>query len=1686
MKKFNRVWIFLLGIILAPILTLCGHQIANLAKNKDAVKYAPTDQLTEYRQKLCYINTEFEDQTQNRIIVKTKRNIVDKKAISVANGFSGLNVLQYASFEDATGALEYYSSLDYVTFCERDFQVFCNDKLENVAPASVRGTNNLSWGADLLGVGSYQQRLLSKYRGLQNLPDVYVAVLDTGIDTDNEFLQGRIAFDLGISYYDSTLYTGQKSTYKFEDDNSHGTHVSGTIVDLTLSNVKIVPIKVLNAKGSGSLSNVVSGIQYVLDLKKSGQNVCAFNMSLGGFGNSKQEEEIINDCFDNNVMPVVAAGNENYFSTFFSPSSVEKALTISALAKNEKYENRLNLAYYSNYGSNVDLCLPGSKILSCVPDECTYDQIYTSQTGGKYAVISGTSMATPHATALVALYATYFGKDFDVKTTEQKLKTSTFDFGVKGKDDAFGFGVPNMELGIDKFVLDKAPKLSYGAVGTSCNFQDTVFVTIDNQNPKRAGYDYKIVYTTDGSCPTTTCGTVYDSPIKITQSTSLKITIFLLDGDKNVCADSECFQADFFLGNGTVNDDGTGFEIDKNGVVTKYLSGLENVVLPQYVNGIKVTKLGDELFCGLGIKSFVCDFDVLIDGYPFCCCDSLEELTLSSFDISTLAKYCPLLKTLNLPNANQIESGKENINLLGYFYGSKTFLGCFALEKISLPNLTEIPDNAFSDFANLTQIDLDFESLTKIGKNAFENCTRLEISANCPQLTELGESAFYNSGLTEFCADKLETVEIKTFYQCCKLQKLILPSATKIKNNAFSSTNRNVRIFLGQRDVVVAKKSFVIGKDNATIYCFDANGLAASTGLRCVDASVTLENNSEEKIDFDLTGYNCVVKTYVSDDDKFDDRDQLVDSRSFDGFNFGSNYTFEKFTNQKKYYFSIVEDQYSNQCQSILNASGQKKAYKTNVQNVCDDVVFDRQATSYYEGETVTLTPLKIKGLKLDSVFVDSVDVTSRFFESYTFSMPCKDVDIKLNFKKIAYSVSLKVVGNGKCEVTDQFENRVSTAYYNQPIFVQYSDDEKYVSQMFYKSGDGKKYSLDINERSTAFSMPDSDVEICVWFKTLDFDDFGILCDRDAKTYEIYSYKGNDTVVNIPQYYVSYNTRYRLAEISSFAFSDNAFVKSVNVVFAGKNTDIKIGSFAFSGCRNLESLNVGNVISVGSFAFDDCAKLQSVDLKNCVEIDKYAFANCKSLLQIDLQSCKTLNKSAFCNCDELSSVTLDKELKVIPEQCFSGCSSLQNIDLQYVETIGKKAFQGCISLSSVDLSSCTLFEKDQDGEAGTFSDCLDLENVKLCKDLKVLPSYAFNGCDRLSNFDFSNIEEIGDRTFSFKTDQKIFLPKLKKIGRFPLQYAKRFVLSDRELLGSEFRLSFFTNYVYIDKNLESFVGEFIKTNLPNRIEIDDYVVYSTYNAKVITFELDDGTVLSQDCYCSLDQINVPKYWQKDGIRQRIAKWKIKGTDTFVFENQIKPTAQNRVYVAVLAPEKFVLKFFYNFDFDHSGTTNDQGDLAFSLQFDYDDKILVPKFGCNCVQKIPFFDIRLKANQNYYISLQMYLDLYLSFVDWDKDLDGQYVSDIFEMFDKNGELCVFAKYAPQNAKIRFSAQKILRTDENKGKIVLIKLFESSQFEQVTSFVDKALLEKQIKTLFPNGAENFVLEKLNTGYQLLKAG
>ena len=212
--------------------------------------------------------------------------------------------------------------------------------------------------------------------------DVTVAVIDTGIDASHPDLNvvNGVNFAKGKSW---------------SDGNGHGTHVSGTIaaIDNTIGVIGVAPganlvaVKVLDNRGSGFTSDVIRGVDWVA---ANADTIDVANMSLGGSASSTLNAAVEN-AVNAGVVFVVAAGNESTDACSKSPASAPNAITVSALDDRDGISNNDPFAYFSNYGSCVDMIAPGVLILS-------------TWKGGDYNTISGTSMASPHVAGAAALY----------------------------------------------------------------------------------------------------------------------------------------------------------------------------------------------------------------------------------------------------------------------------------------------------------------------------------------------------------------------------------------------------------------------------------------------------------------------------------------------------------------------------------------------------------------------------------------------------------------------------------------------------------------------------------------------------------------------------------------------------------------------------------------------------------------------------------------------------------------------------------------------------------------------------------------------------------------------------------------------------------------------------------------------------------------------------------------------------------------------------------------------------------------------------------------------------------------------------------------------------------------------------------------------------------------------------------
>lgn len=258
-----------------------------------------------------------------------------------------------------------------ISFIEKDATVSL------VQPSATVVQSSAPWGLDRIDQVSGRD---SNYTYSSTGAGVTAYVIDTGIMSSHSNFGGRVSSGF------SSISGGT------QDCNGHGTHVAGTIGAATYGVAKavsLVPVRVLDCNGSGTVSGVIAGIDWVASQASGGLRVA--NMSLGGVSSSAIDSAV-NALINKGVTVVVAAGNNGANACNYSPARVPAAITVAASTSTDGF------ATYSNRGSCVDIIAPGSSIQS------TW---HTSSTATN--VISGTSMASPHVAGTVALLLQQFG-----------------------------------------------------------------------------------------------------------------------------------------------------------------------------------------------------------------------------------------------------------------------------------------------------------------------------------------------------------------------------------------------------------------------------------------------------------------------------------------------------------------------------------------------------------------------------------------------------------------------------------------------------------------------------------------------------------------------------------------------------------------------------------------------------------------------------------------------------------------------------------------------------------------------------------------------------------------------------------------------------------------------------------------------------------------------------------------------------------------------------------------------------------------------------------------------------------------------------------------------------------------------------------------------------------------------------
>jgi minor extracellular protease Epr len=335
-------------------------------------------------------------------------NLIDKLGGTIIEEYKNIPAVRIMIPEENISLLSHNRSIISI---ENEQKVQVEEQTEN-------------WGVNAIEAPKAWQ---SHYTG----KGVKVAVIDTGIYPHEDLsIAGGKSF---VSY-----------TSSYTDDNGHGTHVAGIIAaknnNIGISGIapdaQLYALKVLDSRGSGLISDFISGIDWAITNK---MNI--INLSLGSTESSAILEETINRAYNAGILIVAAAGNDgNSTGTGDTVNYPARYNSVIAVAATDKWNHR---ASFSSTGNEVDFAAPGVNILSTFLDN-------------QYASYSGTSMATPFVTGDLALLKEMYPTMSNQELVEQ-LKKEALDLGAPGPDPLYGNGLiqsplsPERVAGNDRF-----------------------------------------------------------------------------------------------------------------------------------------------------------------------------------------------------------------------------------------------------------------------------------------------------------------------------------------------------------------------------------------------------------------------------------------------------------------------------------------------------------------------------------------------------------------------------------------------------------------------------------------------------------------------------------------------------------------------------------------------------------------------------------------------------------------------------------------------------------------------------------------------------------------------------------------------------------------------------------------------------------------------------------------------------------------------------------------------------------------------------------------------------------------------------------------------------------------------------------------------------------------------------------
>lgn len=784
----------------------------------------------------------------------------------------GYAFLQYADEKSAQKAKENYEESGYMAYY---------DCVVTSSSTYDKYNKNDEWAYEETDAVS----ALDYYK-LKAKSNINIAVVDSGINYNHELFKNRIE-RTKVDF--STDASGDEM-----DTSGHGTKVAGVIAKSTPSNVKLSGYKTFDKNLKGTSSEAVAALSYIKQLKNKPDIInCSF--ATGSLGT------VIDELVDMGVTIVAAAGNDGK-EVYQQPALFDSAITVAAITPHG------NAWTSSNYGSCVDISAPGVSVYSAnFPGDNTY------------ATFKGTSVATPLVSAAAA-YVLMEHRSYTPEQVKQEIIATATPFKKSDcYNDRYGAGIVNFSN-----IINGTRCKDVTANYISGAYRDSISVEL-----KCANTLADIYYTTDGTLPTKENGTKYTEPFTVSESERVTAVAFARAGTP---FKSKFTYLDYYI----LKDGESEFVIDNNSIIKAYLGNETNITVPDIVNGITPTELGENIFKNSNIESIVLP-------------DTVTTIGDNAF-------YNSNLKSITA-------NGIQNL-IKGSFYG------CEQLAKINFPDLRYIGTESLFGCKLLTQ-DLELPFVEWVADQGLAGTYFKTI--NLPECTKVGASAFEGSAAQEIVLKKATSIGSTAFRNCANLETIYIPKSTNF-SGCEGCTNLKT-VFAPMATGITTDIS-----SNATIYCSDE--------LRSVSFPKAFAEYKCTIVSPEYTAGLAVANSYgeedryihISSDEIAKDKGGQIRPRDNGlrfGFSFDKNsigFDFAKYADTVEYGFvytyASFEGESDFQINYSLRADGNKdnyikKADKRNVDGTVStyNVVFTGIPTNHFDDKISARAYVNIDGM---------------------------------------------------------------------------------------------------------------------------------------------------------------------------------------------------------------------------------------------------------------------------------------------------------------------------------------------------------------------------------------------------------------------------------------------------------------------------------------------------------------------------------------------------------------------------------------------------------------------------------------------------------------------------------------------------------------------------------------------------